>query len=93
MPDGGVHEGASIVKWTTFNPCKSVSKLYTNFEFCERKSINIYRTNDWQSHVICVDNDNDNFKKHIRISEDDASGVQVGDTEQIIVYLKRNYIW
>ena len=36
-----------------------------------------------QSQVIGVDNNN--FTKHIHILEDDASGVQVGDIEQVIV--------
>ena len=45
--------GASTVKWTTPDPClafrESVSKLYTNFEFCEEnnhrhiKNILIYK--------------------------------------------------
>ena len=37
--------GASTVKWTCPDPClvlsESDSKLYTNFEFCEEKIVDI----------------------------------------------------
>jgi hypothetical protein len=36
------HMGASTVKWTTPNPClvfsENDSKLYTNFEVCEKRN-------------------------------------------------------
>ena len=40
--------GASMVKWTSSNPCpvlsESDSKLYINFESCEEKIIDIFKS-------------------------------------------------
>ena len=56
---------------------KNDSKLYTDFEFCEGKNINIQKHIDIQNHVIYVDKFF--FKKSLHILEDGASGVQVYD--------------
>jgi hypothetical protein len=80
--------GASTVKWTCLDPCSSLSesdpKLHTNFEFYEIKihkhleSIWIYKAKQFMFTKR-------NFKQHICILEDGASGEQVGDIEKIIV--------
>jgi hypothetical protein len=82
------HLGASTVKWTAFEPCSGLSesdpKLYTNFEFYETeifkhfKSIWIYKAKRFMF-------TKNNFKQHICILEDGASGEQVGEIEMIIV--------
>ena len=63
---------------------ESVSKLYTNFEFFLK--INTYNT---QKHIDLwsqtIDDDKINTKKSLHVLEDNASVVQVGDIEQIIV--------
>ena len=88
MHESKIHTspGASTVKWTTHDPClvvsKSDSKLYTNFEFCEEKNHRNLK-NMWilQSHAIY--DDKNKSKKNLHISGYDASGVQVGDIEQV----------
>ena len=80
--------GASMVKWTTPDPylsaSESDSKLYTIFEFCEENShkhfenILIYKRQ-------AIYDDKNNSKKSLHTLEDCASGVQVGDIEQVIV--------
>ena len=62
---------------------ESNSILYIKFEFCEEKNqwhikfMLIYKAKQlwWQK----------NSKKNLHILEDGASGVQVGDIEQVIV--------
>ena len=80
--------GVSTVKWTTPYPCLVFSegdlKLYTNFEFCDDtnhrhlKNILIYKANE----TTMTKNSS---KKTVHFLEDNASGVQVGDIEQVIV--------
>ena len=78
--------GASMVKGVALDPyqgsSESDSKLYTKFEFCEEKFIDIQKIIKLQSQAI-----NDDFfkKKILHIFEDSASGVQVGDIEQVII--------
>ena len=70
--------GASVVKWTTHDPClvlsESDSTLYTNFEYCEEKNLRNLKTINLQNQAIYDD-------KNPHILEDGASGVQVGDIE------------
>jgi hypothetical protein len=60
------------------------SKLYTDFEFCEGKNhrhfenMLIYKAKQIMMTKI-------NSKKSLHVLEDDASGVQVGDIEQVAV--------
>ena len=90
---------ASIVKWTIHDPflgsSKSDSKLYTNFDTLWRNSSQTFENHiDLQSQAI--NDDENNFKKSLHILEDGASGVQVGDIEQVIVInlfrIWKNYI-
>ena len=74
--------------YLVFSECDS--KLYTNFEFCEERNhihfrnMIIYKAKKWW-----LNNNNNTIKlqynKSLHILEDDASGVQVGDIEQVIV--------
>ena len=80
--------GASMVRWTTPDPCLVLSdrdwKLYTNFEFCEEKNhIHVKKHIGLQSHAILWWQKNS--MKNLHILEDRASGVQIGDIEQVIV--------
>jgi hypothetical protein len=80
--------GASITKWTIPHPylvlSERDSKLYINFDFCEKKvhrhfkNILIYKAEQF----IMTKN---NFKKSLHILEDNASGLQVDDIEQVIL--------
>ena len=62
---------------------ESDSKLYTNFELCEErnhrhfKNMMVYKTKQ-----IMVTK---KIQENLNILEDDASGVQVGDVEQVVV--------
>ena len=62
---------------------ESDSKLYVNFEFFEEKDYNFFKHNDLQSKANYGDKNNSKISVHIL--EDGASGVQVGDIEQLIV--------
>jgi hypothetical protein len=81
-------QGASTVNWTTLDPClvfnESVSKSYTNFGFCEEK-----KTQTFQEHIDLQSQANYDDKKYskksLHILEDGASGVQVGDIEQMTI--------
>ena len=46
--NGDIHEGASMITWTTLDPCtclsESDSQQSTNFEFLKKKIINISKT-------------------------------------------------
>lgn len=71
--------GASTIKWTTLDPCtclsESVSKLYTNFNFCEDKDcehLEIYV--GLQSQEIYVET------KTLHVLKDGVSG----DTLQVL---------
>ena len=63
---------------------ESHSKPYTNFEFCEDKNhqhvkiILVYKAKQ----ITMTKN---NSKKSLHILEDNTSGVQVGDIEQVVV--------
>ena len=86
---------ASTVEWTTPDPCPmlsgSVSILCTNFEFCEENNYRQFQKHtDLQSQAIFYDKKN-NSKKSLHILEDGASGVQVGDIEQVIVKICLNH--
>ena len=87
LMEGVAHMGASTVKWRTHDLClvlsESDSKLCTNFEICEGKTMNISNSVNLQSQAIYDDQKNSNRSLHIL--EDGASGVQVGDIEQVIV--------
>ena len=76
---------ASISKCTTPDPCpmlsRSDSKLYTNFEFCKEKTINIYKTY-WSRKPINLWLQT-KFQERFTYLEDATSGVQVGDIEQV----------
>ena len=86
MPNN-THTGASMIKWTTLDPCSSLSesdpKLYTNFEVYKieihkhLESIWIYKAKQYLF--------TKKIKQHICIIEDGASDKKVGDTEKIIV--------
>ena len=81
-------EGSRAINWTTPDPCpvfsESDSKLYTDFEFCEEK-------NHWHFKNILIYKAQQIMmtkkisQKSLHILEDGASGVQVGDIEQVIV--------
>jgi hypothetical protein len=79
--------GASTVKWTVYDPClvfnESESKLYTNFDSCEEKFINILKHIDLQSqsNLWWLKNS----KKSLHILDDGTSGVQASDIEQVVV--------
>ena len=79
-------KGASMIKWTSpkhcIGLCESDTKLYANFEVCEEKIINIKKKHiDLQRQVIYIEKKL--FKNNLHIYS--ASGVQVGDIEQVIV--------
>ena len=79
-----MYRSARTLKRTTLDPCKiyseSYSKLYTNFEFCEKTIIYIFLT-----HYIVMYADKNNFIKNIHVVvEDGTSEVQVHDIEQVI---------
>ena len=80
--------GVSTVKWKVLEPCpilsESDSVLYINFELCKEqihilfKNLPIYKakqlmTIKWK------------LKKRLHILDDGASGVQVGDIQQVMV--------
>ena len=76
------------MKWTTLDPCLCLSesdpKLYTNFKIHEiqiHKHLENIRTYKAKQFMF-TKND---FKQHISIVEDGASGEQVGDIEKMIV--------
>jgi hypothetical protein len=76
------------LKWTALDPClvfsESDIKLYTNFEFCEGKNhIHFKNTPIYKAKQTMTTTKNS--KKNLHILEDGTSGVQVGDTEQMIV--------
>ena len=81
--------GASTVKWTCPDPClelsESDSKLYTNFNFCEEKTIDIKKILIYKAIQFMMTKKRKISKKSSLNLENDASGVQVGDIEQIIV--------
>ena len=81
--------GASTVKWTSLDPCLVVSEsdsiLYTNFKSCEKKITCILKTCWSTKPSNLIYDDKINSKKSLHILEDGASGVQVGDIEQVIV--------
>ena len=66
--------GASTVMWTTPDPCLMLSEsdsiFYTNFEFCEKKIIDILKI--YQSTKKAVWDDKKS-KKYLHILEDGAS--------------------
>ena len=78
---------ASTIKWTALDPClvfsESNSKLYTRFKFCEGenhrhfKNILIYKAKQ----IMLTKN----FQESLHILKDNASVVQVGYIEQVIV--------
>jgi hypothetical protein len=77
-----------MVKWTAPDPNlvfnESNSKLYTNFEFCEGKNHRHFKNIPiYKAKPIMMTKKNS--KKIMRIFEGGASGVQVGDIEQVIV--------
>ena len=75
--------GGSTVKWTSHDPylvlSESDSKLYTHFEFCEKKNhkhwknILMYKAKQFMKNKP---------QESLHILEDGASGVQVDDIEQ-----------
>jgi len=72
--------GTSTVKYSIPLYCIGLSerdsKIYINFEFCERKNHKIFEKHiDLQSQAIYVENFY--FKKNLHIFEDVASSVQV----------------
>ena len=76
-------KGASTVKWTTLDACSDLSEsdpiLSTNFEIHKNlENIWIYKAKQFMF-------TKNNFKQHICILEDGASGEKVGDIEKIIV--------
>jgi hypothetical protein len=77
--------GASTVKWTTPHPClvlsESESSLCTNFKFCEEKNHTHFMMYKAKQFMMTKKNS----KKSLHILEDTASGMQVGDTEQVVV--------
>ena len=79
-----MQRGASMVKWTTLNPCisssKSNSKLYTNFEIYEEKN-----HRHLEKLLIYKAKHKNNFKESLHILKDGTNGVQVGDIEAVIV--------
>ena len=83
-----VDRGASTVKWTTLDPCSSLSKsypkLYTNFEFYAIEILkHLEKYESTKTSNLC--SQKNNIKQCIFILEDGASGEQVGDIEKIIV--------
>ena len=61
---------------------ESDSKLYTNFEFCEERNHRHF-SKYWSTKPSNLWNVF--FKKSLHILEDGASGVQVGNIEQVSV--------
>ena len=58
---------------------ESDSKLYTNFEFCEKEDHRHFK------YIIANHGGKKKIKKSLHILINGASGVQVGDIEQVIV--------
>ena len=71
--------------WAIKNQIKSesISKQYNDFVFCQEKFIDNKKNIDLQSQAIPWWQKKS--KKSLHILEDSASGVQVGDVEQVIV--------
>ena len=71
-----------MVKWTTLDPCSGLSEsdpnLYTNFEFYKIE-IHKHLENIWIYKAKQILFTEYNFKQHISILEDVASGEKVGD--------------
>ena len=81
-------EGASKVKWTTPEPYIGLSesdlKLYTNFDFFEENYCKQFKNtmiHKAKKYMLTESSKN----KSLHILEHSASGVQVGDIEQVIV--------
>ena len=79
--------GASTVKWIAPDPCpilnQSGSKLYTNFKFCEENNHNLFRNIlIYKAKQFMTTNQ---FQEKCTYFRDDASGVQVGDIEHVVV--------
>ena len=64
-----IHKGASTVKWTTLDPClvfnERDTKLYTNFEFCEKKFKDILKHTNIRSQTNYDENQNSKKSSHI----------------------------
>ena len=64
-------------------PClvfnESDSKLYTNIEFCEEGNHRHFKN------ILIYNDDTKVSKESLHILEDGASGVQVGDIEQVTI--------
>ena len=68
---------------------ESDSILYNNFEFCEGKNHRHCKKHiNLQSQAVY--DDKKNSKKNLHILENGASGVQVGDIEQMTVFFFLN---
>ena len=83
--------GASTVKWTTLDPCSSLSesdsKLYNKIYFYEieiHKHM-IHLKNIWTYKAKQFMFTKNNVKQRISILENRASGEKVGDIAKIIV--------
>ena len=79
--------GASTVKWTSPIPCIVFSEMIQNytlsFEFCGELIINLLKT--YWSKKIQANYAGFFLKKSLHILEEGASGVQVGEIEQLHV--------
>jgi hypothetical protein len=60
---------------------ESESSLCTNFKFCEEKNHTHFMMYKAKQFMMTKKNS----KKSLHILEDTASGMQVGDTEQVVV--------
>ena len=84
----GGRVGASTLKWTCPNPClvstENDSKVYTNFDFFgEKNHRNFYNIFTYKAKKLMMTKKK--LQESLHILEDGASGVQVGDSEEVTV--------
>ena len=80
--------GGVTLKWTTLDLCQGVSerysKLYTNFELWKKY---VFRSCEIRKHIGLKPSNyiegKKNLKRSIHTLEDSASGVQVGDVQEV----------